>query len=80
MMIIRNLLFLLFSLNRVIVLTERACTCGLSKVSNSEVVTLKVIGGVEADLHEFPWAALLEITQKQGPKSRCGGSLISSRY
>ena len=39
----------------------------------------RVVDGEEADIHEFPWAALILIT-KAGETSRCGGTLVSDRW
>ena len=42
---------------------------------------LTSIGGEEAILNEFPWAALLHLrSSKNNKTSRCGGSLISDRH
>ena len=39
---------------------------------------LKIAGGQDAGVNEFPWAALLLITDGGKPR-RCGGSLINDR-
>ena len=36
----------------------------------------RIIGGQDAEQHEFPWAALLTINGRE----RCGGNLLNDRY
>ena len=39
------------------------------------------MGGEFAEVNEFPWAALLNISSSEnGETNRCGGSLISDRF
>ena len=38
-----------------------------------------MIGGTEADKHEFPWAAFIRIKTRNGNVFRCGGTLINDR-
>jgi len=52
------------------------CNCGNRK--ESPFVT-RVVGGVEAEINEFPWAALLSI-KKGLTIQRCGGTLINDRF
>ena len=52
------------------------CKCG---VRNEPLVVERVIGGVEAGVGEFPWAALLEIKEYGIVVDSCGGSLINDR-
>ena len=52
------------------------CKCG---VRNESPFVERVIGGVEAGVGEFPWAALLEIKEYGIVVDRCGGSLINDR-
>ncbi|CAL4218284.1 unnamed protein product, partial [Meganyctiphanes norvegica] len=40
--------------------------------------TIRVIGGSDAKLHEFPWVVL--ITYEKRIDSRCGGAIINSKY
>jgi len=57
------------------------CRCGQKKVSNliEELLETKVVGGQEAKVNEFPWAALLYI--KRGRDDFvCGGTLINDRF
>ena len=54
---------------------EPECFCGQRK---SSLFDLKIIGGKEAEVNEFPWAVLLLI--RDGDRSRrCGGTLINDR-
>lgn len=46
------------------------CTCGVS------LLTSRIIGGIKADISEFPWMAMLHYRGT----FYCGGSLISDRY
>lgn len=49
--------------------------CGISPSINN------IVGGQEADLREFPWAALIQYRKYTGQLVfGCGGSLINSRY
>ena len=54
------------------------------RLADDEIFTLyklASIGGEEADVNEFPWAALLELRSSEtNRESRCGGSLISDRH
>ena len=52
------------------------CVCG-ERLARSGL-SLKIAGGEEAGVNEFPWAALLVIKGK-GRAKRCGGSLINDR-
>ena len=54
------------------------CLCGVSQSSGHSHIETRIIGGQEADVHEFPWAALLVIF-KGGAPVRCGGTLINDR-
>ncbi|XP_055525728.1 CLIP domain-containing serine protease B9-like isoform X2 [Wyeomyia smithii] len=48
--------------------------CGVS-------IGMRIYGGENADIDEFPWLALLEFENFRGErKFSCGGSLINSRY
>lgn len=38
----------------------------------------RIIGGVEADKHEFPWLIRLNIDFEDGNSTLCGGTLIAS--
>eukprot|EP00092_Neocalanus_flemingeri_P025853 GFUD01028020.1.p1 GENE.GFUD01028020.1~~GFUD01028020.1.p1 ORF type:complete len:225 (-),score=52.93 GFUD01028020.1:364-1038(-) len=61
------------------------CLCGVSQSprldrcqSNLEV---RITGGEEAEINEFPWAALLEIKVRGSNRPlRCGGTLVNDRY
>ncbi|CAH1730239.1 unnamed protein product [Chironomus riparius] len=48
-------------------------TCGVS-------TTNRIVGGIDADLKEFPWAVLLGYQLLDTFEWGCGGSLISSRF
>jgi Trypsin len=50
-------------------------TCGLSNRSSQD----RIVGGTEAQPHEFPWQAWLILTSVNGQYA-CGGSLISSQW
>ena len=54
------------------------CLCGVSQSSEPSHIETRIIGGQEADIHEFPWAALLVILTGGAPL-RCGGTLINDR-
>ena len=75
--------------------TYADCLCGQKKnfaevsLSKDQYVegfkTLNIqtlsVGGEEAEVSEFPWAALLQLRSSETNKtSRCGGSLISDRH
>jgi len=71
-------LVLLFSFSVTFPLTfSSTCVCGERGASSK--LDLKIAGGQEADVSEFPWAALLLITDGGKPR-RCGGSLINDRF
>ncbi|XP_042877321.1 trypsin-1-like [Penaeus japonicus] len=57
----------------------RVCKCGQRGTNNRVVVPLennRVVGGVDARLHEFPWQVLLIL-----PENRfCGGVLINELF
>ena len=56
--------------------TSSECVCGERGAVGT--LDLKITGGQEAGVNEFPWAALLEI--KEGGRSRrCGRYLINDR-
>ena len=70
-------LVLVFSFSVTFPLTfSSTCVCGERGASSK--LDLKIAGGQEADVSEFPWAALLLITDGGKPR-RCGGSLINDR-
>jgi len=50
-----------------------SCRCGV--VNNQGV---RIVGGVDADLHEFPWQ--VAFFRPQYPPLFCGGTLISDRH
>ena len=57
------------------------CLCGVSEapgLSACNVLENRIAGGLVAQVHEFPWAALLEI-KAGGTPLRCGGSLVNDR-
>ncbi|XP_050511896.1 phenoloxidase-activating factor 1 isoform X1 [Diabrotica virgifera virgifera] len=56
-------------------------TCGFQKSDENENVEGLIYGGVETELKEFPWMALLGYRTRYGTtKWACGGTLISHRY
>ena len=48
--------------------------CGLSTGSD------RIVGGLPADIFDFPWMCLIEYARPVGTGFYCGGSLISKRY
>ena len=66
--------------------SQSDCVCGVSSSSGvkscDSKFEVRIIGGTEADINEFPWAVLLEIkdgsSNNQDPR-RCGGTLINDR-
>ena len=80
-MLVVELIFLfLFSYLRAFSVGD--CFCGESQSSRLQVCDsnfeTRIAGGEEADVNEFPWAALLEI-KAGGTPLRCGGTLINDR-
>ena len=60
---------------------DTSCLCGQRQVSPfGQIFGTRVVGGEEAGVGEFPWAALLSIKARGRKPVRCGGSLISDRY
>ena len=60
--------------------TDPTCTCGQRKYSKfGQFFGTRVVGGEEAEINEFPWAALLSIRNKGKKPVRCGGSLVNDR-
>ena len=59
-----------------------ASDCGCGERNIDREIELKVIKGEEADVNEFPWAALLKIrnvTDVRSGYAVCGGTLINDR-
>ena len=42
--------------------------------------TVRVVGGVDARINEYPWMALLRLKQQATSGFFCGGTLINSRW
>jgi len=40
----------------------------------------RIVGGKKTEVNRYPWQVYLEITERDGEESRCGGSLISDRF
>ena len=60
--------------------TDSTCMCGQRKNSKfGQFFGTRVVGGEEAEVNEFPWAALLSIRSKGKKPVRCGGSLVNDR-
>ena len=60
--------------------TDSSCRCGQRQGSRfNDIFGTRVIGGEEADVNEFPWAALLSIQGKGSKPKQCGGSLVNDR-
>ena len=68
------LLLVLKTSGQIQIPSEETCDCGVRKYATAGV---RIIGGKEAVVNEFPWAALLQIG-KNG-QFECGGSLINDR-
>lgn len=51
-------------------------------VCGMDVIGIRIYGGEEAGLDEFPWMALLQYRNSTSGelKFNCGGTLINSRY
>ena len=80
MMLVKMSVFLL-STARLKAATDRSCRCGERQLSQfGELFSTRVVGGMEAEVNEFPWAALLSIKARDTKPRRCGGSLINDRY
>ena len=78
----RILVLLLLS---AIVNMQAGCISGVSNSPGLNVcdttLNLKVRGGGEAEIDEFPWTTLLEMKESStGTLQRCGGTLISDRF
>ena len=56
--------------------STQECMCGERRRRSN--LNLKIAGGEEAEVNEFPWAALLVI-RGSGRSRLCGGSLINDR-
>ena len=58
--------------------SDGGCNCGIRK--DDSLFTTRISGGEEAEINEFPWAALLEI-KRNGRRNieRCGGTLINDK-
>ena len=57
------------------------CQCG-ERQDRRTYFDLKVVRGEEAEVNEFPWAALLKIMNTSQPGvqyARCGGTLVNDR-
>ena len=50
-----------------------AVPCGIKK-------TVRVIGGDNTEINEYPWMALLRLKYQQSSEFFCGGTLINSRW
>lgn len=48
--------------------------CGLLPIPD------KIRDGKNANLHEFPWMALISYNTNEGPKFKCGGSILNEKY
>ena len=61
-------------------LKDNSCNCGRRR-SNlfDEHFATRIVGGGEAEVNEFPWAALLIIQGQTSKPVRCGGTLINDR-
>merc|ERR1711936_684566 len=59
-------------------LVSDKCNCGVR--GEQDIFAVRISGGEEASVHEFPWAALLEIRKKGSPMQRCGGTLINDKF
>ena len=69
------ILFLVLKTSGQIRFPSGDCDCGVRKYDSA--IGFRIVGGKEAVVNEFPWAALLRIG-KNG-QFECGGSLINDR-
>ena len=72
---------------------DTSCLCGQSKSSAFQVKIFRkklrknfdfsqgtIVGGKNAELGEFPWAAFIRLNNSTtGASSRCAGSLVNDR-
>ena len=62
--------------------TDKPCECGIANTKNEDVgeniVTQKIINGVEAKPNEFPWQVALVRSGLHNPI--CGGTIISEKH
>jgi len=68
-------LLILFILPSVWAQGDGSCQCGVKNVQTSNDY---IVGGQEADKHEYPWMVALVHRGKKSPF--CGGSLITERH
>ena len=61
-------------------LLDSACKCGISnrKICGEDEDVTRIVNGVEAGLHEYPWQAAL--VHAGGHTPFCGGSIISNKH
>ena len=57
--------------------SSSGCKCG---VRNEAPFEVRISGGKESAVNEFPWAALLKVKENGRAAQRCGGTLINDRY
>ena len=76
------ILLLSFS-SQVLHVDSVGCECGRQLHNKSSIfIQTRVVGGKQAELGEFPWAALIIIKHNKNGKfvtNRCGGNLINDR-
>ena len=62
--------------------TDKPCECGIAntktEVAGDDIVTQKIINGVEAKPNEFPWQVALVKSGLHTPI--CGGTIISEKH
>jgi len=54
------------------------CQCGKRNVGG--LVDSRIVGGEDADAHEFPWQVAVYYKKNGGGTSFCGGSIVSKNY
>ena len=59
--------------NEIICSSYLAAECGVKK-------TVRVVGGQNTEINEYPWMALLRLKQQAISGFFCGGTLINSRW
>ena len=54
-------------------------TCG-KPVFQPSVSSTRIVGGVEAVEHSWPWQCLIFTAKRNGYHAQCGGSIINDRW
>ena len=59
--------------NKIICSSYSAAECGVKK-------TVRVVGGQNTEINEYPWMALMRLKHQSQAGFFCGGTLINSRW